>query len=98
MSQYLVDYMVDTQKTVHLIVKPVKNSNIVEGDVVCTLPSGYRPTDGAMVVFKLVSSNGDTFADAYIGGNGQIKIGPVSGTGNARMYGMCTYTIYNPDA
>ena len=96
-SYYLVDYKKDTDGIVTVIVKARKNTSIVAGDIVATLPTGFRPTNSAHKFFQMGSEDFSIMADAVIKTNGQITILNVTGN-TLKLNGQCVFTIYNPDA
>jgi len=100
---FLVEYIKNSDNIVQLMVSAKNNNNIVVGDVVCILPTAFRPAssdnagNGYIPVFTLVNngSNPTFTAQCVIKTDGSIVFINVGGN-SANFYGQCVFTTHNP--
>ena len=99
---FLADYFVNSDGMVHLLCSMQDGNNMVVGDVLCTLPVGYRPaasgSHGYVPVFTAVNStsNPTITSQWMVKTNGDITCISVSG-GSNQFYGQCIFSAFNPN-
>jgi len=99
---FLADYSVNSDGMVHLLCSMQDGNNMIVGDVLCTLPVGYRPASagsgmGYNPVFTAVNdTNNPTITSQWmVKTNGDITCISVSG-GSTKFYGQCIFSAFDP--
>ncbi len=91
---FLFEYSKSSSGMVNIIVNAVKNTSILNGDVVGTLPEGYRPTAGRWPVFTLINQNKDTTAQCVVTDDGKVTFIQVSGA-STKFTGQLTFSTHS---
>ncbi len=91
---FLFEYSKSSTGMVNIIVNAIKTSSIVNGDVVGTLPEGYRPTSGRWPVFTLINQNKDTTAQCVVTDDGKVTFIQVSGA-STKFIGQLTFSTHS---
>jgi hypothetical protein len=100
---FLAEYKKGISGIVELVVSALNDTgdNIVAGDIICVLPTGYRPalldnnTDGYCPVFTLFTPDYATTAQCVIKPNGAITFISVSGA-SIKFAGQCVFSTMQP--
>jgi hypothetical protein len=98
---FLVDYKKGISGIVEVVIHAVDENNIVAGDIICVLPSGYRPaflsdnTNGYCPVFTLYNNDFTISATCVVKPTGAITVLQVSGN-SLTFQGQCVFSTLTP--
>ena len=88
----LLQYSKSSEGIVSIIVKAENTTaDITVGDIVGTLPAGYRPAYRKYPVFTLINTNQTITAECIVLDNGQVKFVSVGGASN-KFFGQCVFS------
>ena len=88
----LLQYSKSSEGIVSIIVKAENvTADITVGDIVGTLPAGYRPAYRKYPVFTLINTNQTITAECIVLDNGQVKFVSVGGASN-KFFGQCVFS------
>ena len=88
----LLQYSKSSEGIVSIIVKAENTTaDITVGDIVGTLPAGYRPAYRKYPMFTLINTNQTITAECIVLDNGQVKFVSVGGASN-KFFGQCVFS------
>ena len=98
---FLVEYKKGISGIVEVVMHAVDENNIVAGDIICVLPTGYRPaflsdnTNGYCPVFTLYNNDFTISATCVVKPTGAITVIQVSGN-SLTFQGQCVFSTLTP--